>query len=87
MRCCRASRSAPESALAERAEALGPLPALPVPQRFPMYVVRMETFLGMTEMRSHQELKKRGELVEYDEAMGSAVFISHQCRDIFQLQK
>ena len=42
--------------------------------------VSMETFLGMTEMRSHQELKQRGELVEYDESMGAALFISHQWR-------
>ncbi len=40
----------------------------------------MDTFLAMTEMRSHQELKQRGELVEYDESMGAALFISHQWR-------
>jgi len=45
---------------------------------FPMYVLPLDTFMAMTEIRSHAELLDEGVLVQFQEDMGNALFISHQ---------
>ncbi|CAE7585047.1 ASB2 [Symbiodinium sp. CCMP2592] len=46
---------------------------------FPMYTVAVETLLRMTAVQPHEELKARGELVEFeDSADQTAGFVSHQ---------
>ncbi|CAE7527483.1 anks1b [Symbiodinium pilosum] len=45
---------------------------------FPMYTVAAEVLLKMTEIRPHEELKVRGDLVIFDIDKGNALFVSHQ---------
>ncbi|CAL1154025.1 unnamed protein product [Cladocopium goreaui] len=45
---------------------------------FPMYTVPFGTFLEMTMIEPHEELKARGVLVEFQMNMGNAAFVSHQ---------
>ncbi|CAE7726556.1 unnamed protein product, partial [Symbiodinium sp. CCMP2456] len=45
---------------------------------FPMYVLPLDTFMAMTEIRSHAVLLDEGVLVQFQESMGNAMFISHQ---------
>ena len=48
------------------------------PQYFDMYTVPLETFIKMTEIRTHEDLKDEGILVNFDESQGQAMFVSHQ---------
>ncbi|CAE7515303.1 R11A8.7 [Symbiodinium natans] len=43
-----------------------------------MYTLPMDELLRMTQVRPHEELMGNGSLVEFDEALGRAMFISHQ---------
>jgi len=45
---------------------------------FPMYVVRMQDLLEMTEVAPHNELLAQGKLHKYEPGMGAVVFVSHQ---------
>ena len=47
-------------------------------QMFPMVTVPLDTLLKMTEMHTHEKLMEAGELCEFDESMGNAMFVSHQ---------
>jgi len=47
-------------------------------QLFAMYVVPVETLFEMTEVVPHETLLLEEKLVEFDEALGNAMFISHQ---------
>ena len=49
-----------------------------LPMLFPMYTVPFGTFLEMTMIEPHEELKARGVLVEFQMNMGNAAFVSHQ---------
>lgn len=48
------------------------------PQYFDMYTVPLESFIEMTEIRTHEDLKEEGILVNFDESQGQAMFVSHQ---------
>ncbi|CAE7316189.1 ANKRD17, partial [Symbiodinium natans] len=43
-----------------------------------MYTVRAEVLLEMRIVVSHETLKARGDIVDFNERMGSAIFVSHQ---------
>ena len=43
-----------------------------------MYTVPMEKLLQMTRVRSHEDLLEDGELMEFREGLGRAMFVSHQ---------
>jgi len=45
---------------------------------FPMYMLPVETFLQMAKVRMHEELRADGSIVEFDDRMGQAAFVSHQ---------
>jgi len=45
---------------------------------FPMYVLPVDAFLHMTEVKTHEELRSDGSIVEFDAAIGQAAFVSHQ---------
>ncbi|CAE7486766.1 unnamed protein product [Symbiodinium microadriaticum] len=45
---------------------------------YPMYTLPMDTLLRMTAVRPHEELLNQGSLVEFEEVLGRAMFISHQ---------
>ena len=47
-------------------------------QNFPMWVVHVREVLKMTKLRPHQELLDDNLLIKYEEAMGIALFMSHQ---------
>ncbi|CAE7827817.1 ANKDD1A [Symbiodinium sp. CCMP2592] len=47
-------------------------------QLFAMYVVPVESLFEMTEVVPHETLLLEEKLVEFDEALGNAMFISHQ---------
>lgn len=48
------------------------------PVLYPMYTVAAETLLEMTRMATHEVLKARGDVIVFEEGMGSAGFVSHQ---------
>ncbi|OLQ14444.1 Ankyrin repeat domain-containing protein 17 [Symbiodinium microadriaticum] len=48
------------------------------PLLFPMYTVAADVLLKMTKVEPHEDLKARGELVDFSDALGKAVFVSHQ---------
>ena len=43
-----------------------------------MFVIPIHTFLGLTELLPHQELRRRGMLVEREKSMATVIFVSHQ---------
>eukprot|EP00439_Symbiodinium_sp_Y106_P035228 s1640_g4.t1 len=47
-------------------------------QQFAMYVVPLEVLLSMSTPTPYETLLDDGVLVEYDEGMGNAMFVSHQ---------
>eukprot|EP00439_Symbiodinium_sp_Y106_P046898 s3326_g6.t1 len=58
-------------------------PALVESLAYPMYTLPMDTLLRMTAVRPHEdrvltELLNQGSLVEFEEVLGRAMFISHQ---------
>ncbi|CAE7607233.1 caiap [Symbiodinium sp. CCMP2592] len=53
-------------------------PALVENLAYPMYTLPMDTLLRMTAVRPHEELLNQGSLVEFEEVLGRAMFISHQ---------
>jgi len=48
--------------------------------KYPMWVISVANLLKMTAVEPHQVLRSRGVLVEYSEALGPAIFVSHQHR-------
>ena len=48
---------------------------------FPMYTVSLEMLMQMEEVLPHEELKAKNVLVEFEERMGKAAFVSHQWVD------
>lgn len=48
------------------------------PRYFPMYTVPLRTLLEMKRVEPHELLKAREVLVEFDQSMGNAAFVSHQ---------
>ncbi|CAE8624303.1 unnamed protein product, partial [Polarella glacialis] len=48
------------------------------PILFPMYVVRLEDFMKMKDIRAQQVLLQEGILTEFKEGMGKVIFVSHQ---------
>ena len=48
---------------------------------FPMYTVPLETLMQMKEVLPHEELKAKNVLVEFEQHMGKAAFVSHQWVD------
>lgn len=65
---------------AERAEPLpGASDSLTVKSRlFPMWVISVDNFLELDELRPHQELLAAGKLCEYERGTGFVTFVSHQ---------
>ena len=47
-------------------------------QTFPMMTVPLEILLAMTRIQAHEDLMKVGALVEFDDTLGTAMFVSHQ---------
>ncbi|CAE7939980.1 ANKRD17 [Symbiodinium sp. KB8] len=47
-------------------------------QQFAMYVVPLEVLLSMSKPTAYETLLDDGVLVEYEEGMGNAMFVSHQ---------
>ncbi|CAE7349507.1 unnamed protein product [Symbiodinium sp. CCMP2592] len=45
---------------------------------YPMYVVALEVFMKMTEVRPHEELLEKGVVIQYNQSMGDVIFVSHQ---------
>ncbi|CAE7594129.1 Ankrd44 [Symbiodinium sp. CCMP2592] len=45
---------------------------------FPMYTVRAKVLLEMAKVVPHEQLKANKLLVEFDESLGNAVFVSHE---------
>ncbi|CAE7364271.1 BMY1, partial [Symbiodinium pilosum] len=74
------SRCLPRSSAAQAELDASPLfdAAGAAPMLFPMYTVAAEVLLEMTEIRPHEELKVRGDLVIFDIDKGNALFVSHQ---------
>ena len=46
-----------------------------------MHVVPVEVLLSMTELQTHEVLLAAGSLVDFDQSMGHAMFVSHQWVD------
>ena len=47
-------------------------------QTFPMFVMKMETFLELKTMRSHEDMLAEGKVFEWTPSMGRVWFMSHQ---------
>jgi len=47
-------------------------------KRFPMFTIPLKTFLQMTKVQEHEDLMDAKALCEFHEAMGKAMFVSHQ---------
>ncbi|CAE7299091.1 B'ETA [Symbiodinium sp. CCMP2456] len=45
---------------------------------FPMYVLPVNTFLQMDKVKTHEELRADGSIVEFVASMGQTAFVSHQ---------
>ena len=45
---------------------------------FPMYTVPLAELMEVSEIEPHEVLMEKGALVEFEESMGSAAFVSHQ---------
>ena len=73
--CTRAS-----TALAEYSKSLQlqKVETQPLGMQYPMYTARLEVVLGMSQVRTHQELLHDGVLQEFDSRLGKAMFVSHQ---------
>ena len=49
-----------------------------IEMHFPMFVMPIHKFLGLTELLPHQELRRMNMLVERDDSMQTVIFVSHQ---------
>ena len=49
-----------------------------IEMQFPMWVMPIHKFLGLTELLPHQELRRSNMLVERDDSMKTVIFVSHQ---------
>ena len=49
-----------------------------IEMQFPMWVMPIHKFLGLTELLPHQELRRSNMLVERDDSMETVIFVSHQ---------
>ena len=47
-------------------------------QTFPMFVMKMETFMELKTMRSHEDMLAEGKVFEWTPSMGRVWFMSHQ---------
>ena len=47
-------------------------------QAFPMFVMKMETFMELKTMRSHEDMLAEGKVFEWTPSMGRVWFMSHQ---------
>ena len=45
---------------------------------FPMYTLPLPTLLDMGEIEPHEALMAKGALVEFEQKLGKAAFVSHQ---------
>ncbi|CAE7745718.1 unnamed protein product, partial [Symbiodinium sp. CCMP2456] len=79
---CGAGVRADMTALERYAQALADEPGGPLEEtssmQFPMYTVAVKDLLEMGEIDPHEVLKEKGLLVEFEEPLGKAVFVSHQ---------
>ena len=58
---------------------VSPVPIEPATlETFPMMTVPLETLLAMTRLQAHEDLMEVGALVEFSDALGKAMFVSHQ---------
>ncbi|CAE6956283.1 mask-1 [Symbiodinium sp. CCMP2592] len=71
------ARSTPLRRYAKSLARGSPSPPKP-PMQFPMYTLPVERLLEMGEIEPHEVLKERGLLVDFEESMGKAAFVSHQ---------
>eukprot|EP00439_Symbiodinium_sp_Y106_P047458 s4267_g6.t1 len=49
-----------------------------LPLHFPMYTLPLARLMELTEVEPHEVLQNRGLLVEFEESLGRALFVSHQ---------
>ncbi|CAK9090367.1 Ankyrin repeat and KH domain-containing protein 1 (HIV-1 Vpr-binding ankyrin repeat protein) (Multiple ankyrin repeats single KH domain) (hMASK) [Durusdinium trenchii] len=84
MPCCAKRRAVRHTPLEQYAKSLevqeAAIEADPL-ELFPMYVVPLDVLLDMTQVVPHENLKTEGKLLEYEESMGNAAFVSHQWVD------
>ena len=67
------------SPLAEHAKSLKKTTQAREPSmQYPMYTAPLESVLEMTAVRSHEELLSDAIIVQFNHAMGKAMFVSHQ---------
>jgi len=77
MSCCYATQwSRHAKALSEVGEIVEIGKSLPI--YFPMYTVPLQLLLQMTSVKPHEELAAEGSLVQFEDHMGKAAFVSHQ---------
>lgn len=46
--------------------------------QYPMWLVPLHNFLGLTALLPHQELRRQNKLVQHDPIMRTVIFVSHQ---------
>ena len=49
-----------------------------LPLHFPMYTLPLAQLMELTEVEPHEVLQSKGLLVEFEESLGRAAFVSHQ---------
>ena len=49
-----------------------------IEEQFPMFVMPIHQFLGLTELLPHQDLRRMNKLVKRDDSMETVIFVSHQ---------
>ena len=49
-----------------------------IEMQFPMFLIPIHKFLGLTELLSHQELRRMNVLTERNDSMETIIFVSHQ---------
>ena len=75
---CACAGTSKQSPPAEYAKGLTEAEPQPPRMCFPMYAVPLKVLLQMGEMIPHEELKATGRLVEFQNSLGKAMFVSHQ---------
>ena len=79
------ARAAFARALSSRGSKVKPIPtqrprklSTAVEVQYPMWLLPLHHFLGLDELLPHQELLRRGMLVQWEARMRTVIFISHQ---------
>ena len=52
--------------------------ATAIPMQYPMWLMPVSTFVGLAQLRPHQEFRAAGKLVQWDRSMTTVFFLSHQ---------